>query len=330
MSPAPSVSVIVPTYNRASFLPISLGSVLSQTYRNTEIVVVDDGSTDGTRQVVLDLLGAQPLPYLYLHQENRGDPAARNRGLTAAQGMYIAFLDSDDSWFPHHLEATVGVLDTNPDVAAVYTDHGITRDGQHMVPTVGGPAASRQQLVRRLLLRDLVLASDALVVRRSVYSCLGGFDEGLASSADWEMWVRIASRARMVYLPTLSVIVYQHAANYSARPERMEAAATRALDAIRSYLPEEVSPLHRQIAARRTLDTAHLHALCSHRLEATLLGLRALLLEPRLISSRLFAATVVRVTLGRPTFERLQRFRNRRRTLPVPRLEGPPNRSQAG
>lgn len=124
MTPASSsrhaVTVILPTYNRSAFLPGAFDSLRSQTYQDWDLVVVDDGSTDDTREVVPCLAVAFGDRVRYVHQENRGAYAARNRGLDEASGRFIAFFDSDDVWLPHHLERCVGALDRHIDVDWVF------------------------------------------------------------------------------------------------------------------------------------------------------------------------------------------------------------------
>jgi glycosyltransferase involved in cell wall biosynthesis len=116
----PAVSIILPTFNRARFLTQALESIKAQTFTNWELIVVDDGSTDNTRELVAELTRSWPQPVWYHRQENQGAYGARNTGLDLAAGKYVAFFDSDDVWLPHHLADCATALDANPDVGWVY------------------------------------------------------------------------------------------------------------------------------------------------------------------------------------------------------------------
>jgi len=120
----PRVSIIIPTYNRASLLREALESVFAQTYQDFEVIVVDDGSTDGTGEILKDLLDK----VRYIRQENLGCGAARNRGMEEAKGEYIAFLDSDDLWMDFKLELQVAILDKMSDVGFLYSDFQVLKD----------------------------------------------------------------------------------------------------------------------------------------------------------------------------------------------------------
>lgn len=111
-----SISIILPTYNRARFLPDAFESIRNQKFTDWELIVVDDGSTDNTRELVADLTQSISQPVRYICQENQGAYGARNTGLDHATGEYIGFYDSDDIWLPHHLADCVAALDANPDV----------------------------------------------------------------------------------------------------------------------------------------------------------------------------------------------------------------------
>jgi len=116
----PTVSIILPTYNREKFLPEAFAAIAAQAFTDWELIVVDDGSTDGTRELVPRLTADFAQPVRYIYQENQGAYGARNTGLDHATGKYIAFYDSDDLWLPHHLHDCVAALDANPDVDWVY------------------------------------------------------------------------------------------------------------------------------------------------------------------------------------------------------------------
>jgi cellulose synthase/poly-beta-1,6-N-acetylglucosamine synthase-like glycosyltransferase len=116
----PRVSVILPTYNRAGFLQRAFDSISAQTFTDWELVIVDDGSTDDTSDLVATLSASITAPVRYVRQENQGAYGARNTGLDLAKGDYVAFFDSDDRWLPHHLHDCVAALDANPEVDWVY------------------------------------------------------------------------------------------------------------------------------------------------------------------------------------------------------------------
>ncbi|MBE9529344.1 MAG: glycosyltransferase family 2 protein [Proteobacteria bacterium] len=124
----PTVSVIIPTYNRSSYVIEAIESVLAQTYKNIEIVIIDDGSTDDTRERLKPYLNQYKDRIKYIYTENGGPARARNIGMKAATGEYIAFLDSDDLYYPFKTELQVGVLENNPDVALVCSDLSAVND----------------------------------------------------------------------------------------------------------------------------------------------------------------------------------------------------------
>lgn len=112
------VSVIIPTYNLARYINETVDSVLGQTYKNYEIIIVDDGSTDNTKEALSEYGGK----ITYIFQENQGVSAARNKGIKEAKGEYIAFLDADDLWLKDKLELQIGLMNSNPEVAMIFTD----------------------------------------------------------------------------------------------------------------------------------------------------------------------------------------------------------------
>lgn len=187
---APSVSVVIAAYNAADFIGETLESVLAQTYPDYEIIVVDDGSMDRTADV-LEQFGEA---VQYIHQENRGQPAARNVGIRAARGRYIAFVDADDLWMPEKLERQMGLVEKeNP--AWVYADMIAfeSKTGRTAFRAGEGNTLHEGNIFRPLLLGNFI-ASQPLV-RRDVFDDVGYFNEDPAThnGEDWEMWLRIAA-----------------------------------------------------------------------------------------------------------------------------------------
>jgi glycosyltransferase involved in cell wall biosynthesis len=195
----PKVSIIIPTYNRAQFIAEAIQSVLDQTFQDFELLIVDDGSTDNTREIVGSFKDQR---IKYIHQENRGVSAARNNGILASSGEYIAFLDSDDLWLPQSLELKVRSLDSHPDAALVCSDLELfdndtgARLGSFWHGSISRFSLKRvsKQPLNQLLTIGCFIGPQATLIRRRVFSDVGYFDESLRSCGDWDMFVRILKR----------------------------------------------------------------------------------------------------------------------------------------
>lgn len=200
------VSVIIPTYNRANLLPRALKSVLSQTYQPLEVIVVDDASQDNTSEVV-EGFGEGTFRYIR-HEENKGGSAARNTGIRAARGKFIAFLDSDDAWTPNKLERTLEVFASDPECGVVYSAHRIIRGSG---TTEAHRANNPEGWIRAELLKSAVVGTtSAVVVRRNCFARAGLFDESLPSCQDWDMWIRIAEHCKFRRISEPLVRYYWH------------------------------------------------------------------------------------------------------------------------
>ena len=185
------VSVIIPCYNHAHYLPVALNSVLAQTCTDWEAIIVDDGSTDNTRAVAAQFTDPR---IHYLHQENQGLSAARNAGIRAAQGPYLAFLDADDEWASSFLERSINIMRVQEqEVAGVVTGNLFIDPEGNALPRAGGQGVTLQQFPIRLLEGGFFPVHSALV-RTDCVQEAGLFDEGLTSLEDWDLWLRIVKR----------------------------------------------------------------------------------------------------------------------------------------
>ncbi|MCC6968119.1 MAG: glycosyltransferase [Nitrospira sp.] len=191
----PIVSVVIPLYNARDVIRDTVQSVLAQTYRDYEIVVIDDGSTDGSGELV-SAFGER---VRYILQPNGGVAQARNRGITASRGRYIALMDHDDLWEPEKLAKQVAVLEQQPAVGMVVTDVAhIDRAGRSMNEI--GPASQPQQEFARLFVQGFVPTPSATLIRKAVLEAVGGFDEQFNSAGmdDHELWTRLAATTTIV------------------------------------------------------------------------------------------------------------------------------------
>jgi len=189
----PRVSVIVPTYNHACYLPQAVQSVLDQTYVDWELIVVDDGSTDHTRGVVAQFTDPR---LCCIHQENQGLSAARNTGIRTARGVYLAFLDADDEWERKFLSCCVSVLDSDETLGGCYTLNYFIDNQGDVLPQLGGqvvaPAAFRSRN-----LEGGFFPIHAALIRASVIDQVGPFDTALTCEEDWDLWIRISKHYTM-------------------------------------------------------------------------------------------------------------------------------------
>lgn len=190
-----TVSVIIPTYNRAKLVQEAIESVLHQTLDDVEVIVVDDGSTDGTGEALRSRYDER---VRYFYQANSGRSVARNRGVAASSGRYILFLDSDDLLLPQALEHEVTYLDTHPDVDVVYTDGYFCdetgRDVARIAPA--RPVHSQETLLEDLVISNVILACHSAMVRRATLDTIGSpyFDKSLRGTEDEDLWVRLVAR----------------------------------------------------------------------------------------------------------------------------------------
>jgi glycosyltransferase involved in cell wall biosynthesis len=196
----PKVSIIIPTYNRATFLCEAIESVLNQTFRDFELLVVDDGSTDLTPYVVQRWRGQ----IRWIRETHAGVSRARNVGIQASRGRYLCFLDSDDLWIRDKLETQVRFMDANPHYPVCYTDEIWIRRGRR----VNAKKTHRKYsgwIFERCLPRCIISPSSVLL-RRQVLDALGLFDEGLPVCEDYDLWLRVASRVPVFFIDKKLII----------------------------------------------------------------------------------------------------------------------------
>ncbi len=211
------VSIIIPAYNSMKFLPETLASVWQQTFTDFEVLIIDDGSSDDIKEWVSQIADAK---LKLISQPNQGASAARNQGIRAASGEYIAFLDADDLWMPTKLETHVSYLEQNPDIGLVYSWTAITDaqgkpTGRVMTPTDEG------DIFIKILARNIVVCP-SVVVRRCCFDNVGLFIDSLRFNEDWEMWIRIASQYKFAVVKEPLVYYRQHANNTSKKWQSME------------------------------------------------------------------------------------------------------------
>lgn len=184
----PRVSVVIPNYNCARFLPETLESVFTQTCQDIEVIVVDDGSTDGS-QALLERYADR---VRVVHQSNEGVSGARNRGIRESRGEFVAFLDADDLWRPEKLEKQLRLF-ANPAVGLVHCAVEYVDEQNRPIGTNFTGRQGRVLKAIALLQGTVVLAGGSTaVVRREAFDKVGGFDREMSTAADWDMWRRVA------------------------------------------------------------------------------------------------------------------------------------------
>jgi len=256
---APTVTVIIPSYNYAHFIGTAIQSVQQQTYQDWECIVVDDGSTDNSRELVAAFVAADER-IKYVYQANRGLAGARNTGLTLARGRFLQFLDSDDLIEPEKLASQVKFLEQHPDVDIVYgntryfrTDHPAERlysswgEEKPWMPEISEGANALKALVQR------VIVVHAPLLRSSVIGDVGQFNESMKACEDWHFWIRCAALGkRFQYLEaehTLALIRW-HAESMSQQDRFMTTHIVSMRKDVNRFIDShEIRLLNRRLAA---------------------------------------------------------------------------------
>ena len=196
------ISVIVPTYNRAHRLPRALDSILCQSYSPKEIIVVDDGSTDETS----DLMTSEYSEIVFIQQQNTGVSSARNAGIKRASGDWITFLDSDDEWLPKKLEIQMKALYKNPEIKICHTNEIWIRNGKRVNPKkkhgkFGG-------WIFQKCLPLCCISPSSVIIHKSIFKEIGLFDYSLPVCEDYDLWLRITARNPVLYIEKPFLIKY--------------------------------------------------------------------------------------------------------------------------
>ena len=209
----PTVSVIIPTYNRAHLIGRSIKSVLSQSYQDFEIIIVDDGSTDNTKEVVTSF-NNERIRYIR-HEKNKGEAAARNMGIRVARGKYIAFQDSDDEWLPEKLAKQIELLkNTLPKVGVAYTGFWkIENNEKTYIPFSW--VNQKEGDIHKELLKGNFIGTPATLLKKECFKKVGMFDEKLFHLVDWELWLRVSKYYHFKFIDEPLLVAYYDLDNVS-------------------------------------------------------------------------------------------------------------------
>jgi glycosyltransferase involved in cell wall biosynthesis len=241
----PQVSVIIPTYNRAAWVVEAVASVLAQSWRDFELLVVDDGGSDATLEVLSPFRGQLKLLRC---RTRRGVAAARNLGAAAARGRWLAFLDSDDLWLPDKLARQMEYLAAHPEILICQTDEIWVRRGVR----VNKPRTHEKEggWIFLQSLERCAISTSAVVLDRRLLTETGGFDESMPAAEDYDLWLRLCWRYRVGLLPEALVIKRGGHGDQLSRQWGLDRYRIRALTKL---LQERGLPASYRLAARRAL-----------------------------------------------------------------------------
>lgn len=230
----PQVSVIIPAYNAAWCIRHAIDSVLAQSFRDFELIVVNDGSTDGT----LDALRDYGDSVRIVSKPNGGLSSARNAGIAAARGEYVAFLDADDGWLPEKLMRQVALLDAHPETGFCSCATSVRTPTGEELPAWECPVIEHGILETIFRTNGAVAGSgSAVMARRALFAQVGGFDETLRSLEDIDMWMRLGAVCGYACIPERLAYILKHPESMSRNLDVMRASALTVMCKNRSLLP---------------------------------------------------------------------------------------------
>jgi len=229
MSLSPAVSVVIPLYNKVDLVAKAIESVLNQDFEDFEIVIVDDGSTDGSAQIAQGYAERLDGLCTYVRQERGGAGAARNRGMRIASGEFIALLDADDLWAPEKLRRQIGFMEAHHDIDWSATNYLVAKDAQTepvaALPHEGGGSSDPWRIVdwfSAMADEEILTQTSGVVLRRSLVERVGEFDESIPSGQDFDYWVRAAEAAPRCGYCAMPCYTYTKNSRYSISSSETE------------------------------------------------------------------------------------------------------------
>jgi glycosyltransferase involved in cell wall biosynthesis len=211
----PKVSVILPCYNGARWISQAIESILAQTYKDFELIIIDDGSTDNSREIISSYLYDERVRYIY--QEHKGFSAALNRGIRESRGEFIGFLGQDDLYMPNKLQIQVKYFNVHKDVNLVHSNYCfIDSSGRIIgVSNIKIPKfSSRRKLIEYIFINNFI-GFETVLVKRRCFDEVGLFDERMAGFSDHDMWLRIAGEFNIAYINSVLVKKREHGLQFS-------------------------------------------------------------------------------------------------------------------
>ncbi|MDC0835920.1 Beta-13-glucosyltransferase [Geitlerinema sp. FC II] len=230
------ISVVIPVYNGEATIRATIASVLDQSFRDFELIVIDDGSTDNTVEIVKAIADPRISVFSYA---NAGQAESRNRGAKLASGEFLSFIDADDLWTPDKLDAQLQALKDRPDAAVAYSWTAHVDEGDRFFRH--GPRLSFEgNVYEKLIINDFVGSGSNVLVRKSAFFDVGGFETSFPPAEDWELWVRLAAKYRFVVVPKAQILYRTLTRSASFNVAKMEASSLKVIDRIFQDAPESL------------------------------------------------------------------------------------------
>lgn len=289
------ISVVIPLYNKAPHIEITLRSVLAQTLKPHEIIVVDDGSTDGSAEVVQSL---ENNLITLIRQKNLGVSAARNTGITYASSKYIALLDGDDIWLPSHLETIKELITQNPDACLYSTMHEIHLDDHIFTPCSTYPkdySGEIDDFFLSLANNLSLINSSTACIRKDIFIDIGGFPIGMKRGEDLVTWIRMARTSGMAHAAKITAIYNRNAINRSSALREKQAPGS--LLYLQSLIQSSDLSTHEIVSARLLFERISFYTAAGMKESSDIEGLveiRKLAAQMHMpkLSAKLFLLTV--------------------------------------
>jgi len=212
-----TVDVIIPVYNGERFIREAVNSIIAQTLPVQNIFIIDDGSSDRTKEVVYDIIKNSPISIHYINEKNYGPSAARNKGIRLSKAEYVAFLDADDVWHPQKIEKQINVFKSSSDkkLGAVYCQFDVLHEGTDQARYQKTPPQSGNLFSYLLNGTGALCTPSLLLFKKEVFNSIGLFDEKLRSGEDWDILLRTAKNFHFDFCNEILLMVRDHSENTS-------------------------------------------------------------------------------------------------------------------